>query len=281
MRQKLITPTPPPTRQGVPPRPKNQRFNSSRELHVTQQEEETTVINTKTLLQESTSNRFTDVEGEITEVSSDVNLESVPVTKQFFPTKDEPSVLAKDTNLFTEGPELISWKSMNPPQPPTLIEGEEHVSPAKSALSITVSQESIVESVSLNERMSVFQVNVGPGPANPPPLPKEKPMWEHPPKPISSPLPLGENPPFKSETVTRSLLLDTESMRVPAKKSTEQGGERGEVKKDTEEQVIVGRQRLEMSKIGKVPPVIAPKPTITRPDILKEEEARPGLYCVQ
>jgi hypothetical protein len=193
-------PSPSPTRRTVPPRPKSEILSSHHEPHTLQQEEETIVTQAQIL--EHASNLFTNVEGANTEVPSDTGLKPVPTTKQFLPDKYEPSVLAEEQNLVTEGPTLISWKSMGPSSS-SLNKGEERASSAKGTMSLTEAQEIINESVSLKERMAIFQGNGGPGPTHPPPLPKtKKPTWKPPPKPISSPLLPEEKPPVESEAAT-------------------------------------------------------------------------------
>jgi hypothetical protein len=193
-------PSPSPTRRTAPPRPKSEILSSYHEPHTLQQEEETIVTQAQIL--KHASNLFTNVEGANTEVPSDTGLKPVPTTKQFLPDNYEPSVLAEEQNLVTEGPTLISWKSMGHPSS-SLNKGEERASSAKGTMSLTEAQEIINESVSLKERMAVFQGNGGPGPTHPPPLPKtKKPTWKPPPKPIRSPLLPEEKPPVETETAT-------------------------------------------------------------------------------
>ena len=294
MHHKLSTsmPTTAPLRRAVPPRSKNEMLDFAHDSPTQPQEEEITAPQAKVLLPESTSDLFINTEGEKTEAPSCVNSKPVPTTKPPLPAGHKSPVLAQNSSLVTEGPTLVSWKSIHPsPSPSPSNEDTERAPVAKGTMPATDAQEIIDQGISLKERMAVFQGRGGPEPANPPPLPTtKKPKWKPPPnpKPLRSPSMGEEKLPVELKTVIRSPLVDTESTQVPTKKPVEPAEQRDKKVKELEEEecqshaeIATHMQRLNGARVGKAPPVIAPKPPIRRPGVPKEEEARPGTYCIQ
>lgn len=192
-------------------------------------------------------------------------------------------------------PGNVSWKPKQtspPPSPSNKEKEKERSPPAVGSMSAADAKESIGQGISLKERMAALQGRGGFGPASPPPKPTtEKPKWKPPPKPVNSPSPTEEKAPVDFEAVIRSPPPDIESTETPTEKHTEpaeQGDEGGESKEDPEEEerqrraaIAARMQRLGGARIGMAPPVIAPKPPARRASVPKEEEVKPGTYCIK
>ena len=113
-----------------------------------------------------------------------------------------------------------------------------------------------------------FEQTLRVGSVTPPPKPTtEKPKWKLPPKPVGLPLPNEKKAPSSLEAVIRSPPLDALSTETLPEKPTE-----------SEE-----RQGRTIGTLSKplTPPVIAPKPLIKRPGVMKVEETKSGAYCTQ
>lgn len=280
-------------RRAVSPQPKDEIFNPSDKASTPPQEEGTVVPEAKIPLLKYASRKFSNVEGEKTEMFSDIRLKPVPTTKPSLPAKYESPVPVKDSSLVTERPPFISWKSIDPsPSPSPSNKDEGGASATNSIMPASDAGDTIGGVVSLKERMAIFQGNGGSGPANLPPKPApKKPMWKPPPKPITSPL-LEEKLPIENRATVRSPPVDTKLTQAQAKKPAEFREQRGEgseakVRKVPDEEehqqrtdTTVRIQPLDGAKIRNAPPVIAPKPSIRRPSTT-EEENRPGMHCTQ
>ena len=207
--------------------------------------------------------------------------------KPILPAKYRPPVPNKNPNQVTEGPTLISWKSIHrSPSPSPSNEVKERTSAANSTISPADTKETTGGGINMKERIAAFQGKGDPGLANPPPLPKtKKPVLRPPPKHVGSPSLTEGLPPAESKAVISSPHLDTESTQVPMKKATESAEQRGggdRVKKDPEgeerTETTPRMQRLDGAKIRRAPPVLAPKPFIRRPGVPKETETIPSTY---
>ena len=76
-------------------------------------------------------------------------------------------------------------------------------------------------------------------------------------------------------------------MGATAKNPTEPAkqGDGGDIVNEEEESqrgvtVVARAERFGGAKIGRVPPVVAPKPLTRRPSVPKKEEAKPGTYPI-
>lgn len=277
----------------VPKLPKERIPEPIDEPPVHSQEEWGVVREARVPIQESTSRLLAGAELWNAEVPSDVKLKPVPTKKPSLLAKYQSPALAEDSSLATEGSTLISWRSIDHPASPSPSnEDKELPSAAKNTMYAADAQVIIEEGISLKERMATFQGKGVSGPINLPPKPAtKKPMWKPPPKPVNSPPLTEEKLPANTRAVIRTPLPQIESAGTPSTKPmepTEQEGGRNGFNKGPEEEkhqqgaaFAARTEQLSWTEVGRTPPVVAPKPLIKRPGVLKEGKTKPGTYHIQ